>query len=273
MTERSFRFGLVAGQARDIPSFTGLARRAEQLGYDTVVTPDPLGDLDPLTALAALAAATTTLRFGTFVLAEPLRDRRSLAWQARTLQTLSGGRFELGLGLGRPDNERRATELGRAFGSTGQRLADLAETIAEVKRLPDRPRLLLASGAGPKMSALAAREADIVTLTWAPTTTEEQAGAAIGRFRELAGARADEIELNINLISAGDEPAPWVEKFIGVSTAQLAASGAVTVLPGSPAEGAERLRRWRAQWGVSYVTVNAGFIEPFAAVIKELSGD
>ncbi|MEV6851900.1 LLM class flavin-dependent oxidoreductase [Actinoplanes sp. NPDC051411] len=273
MTDRAFRFGLVAGQARDIPSFTGLARRAEELGLDTVVTPDPLGDLDPLTALGIVASATTRLRFGTFVLAEPLRARGSLIWQARTLQTLSGGRFELGLGLGRPDNQRKAAELGRTFGTAGQRLSDLAETIAEIKQMDDRPRLLLASGSGPKMSALAAREADIVTLTWAPTTTEEQAGEAIDRFRELAGERVGEIELNINLISVGDQPAPWVEKFIGVSTAELAASGAVTVLPGGPAAGADRLRRWREKWGVSYVTVNAAFAEPFAAITRELSGD
>ena len=273
MTGRNFRFGLVAGQARDIPSFTGLARRAEQLGFDTVVTPDPLGQLDPLTALSALAGATTNLHFGTFVLADPLRDRRLLAWQAQTLHELSGGRFELGLGLGRPDNGRKAAALGREFAGPGRRLADLRATIATIKELPDRPPLLLASGGGPKMTALAAQEADIVTLTWAPTTTEAQAGETLNRFRELAGDRADQIELNINLISSGDEPAPWAEKFIGVSTAELAAAGAVTVLPGSPAEGADRLRRWRADWGVSYVTVNAAFMDHFAGVMKELSTD
>jgi probable F420-dependent oxidoreductase len=271
MTDRPFRFGVVAGYAPNVDALTNLARRAEELGYDTVVTPDPLGEHDPLTALAAVAASTTRLHFGTFVLAVSYRDSRLLAWQAQTLHALSGGRFELGLGTGRPDAAGRAERLGREFGSGAQRVAWLADTVAEVTRAADRPRLLLA-GAGPKLLDLAAREADIVSLTWRPQTTEAEADVVIDRFRSAAGARVDEIELNLNLISVGDAPAPWVERYIGTTTAALAEAGAVTVLPGTTEQCVETLLRWRERWGVSYITVNAGFLEQFAPVVAKLGG-
>lgn len=270
MTERPFRFGVIAGYAPDIGTLTKTAARAEELGFDTLLTPDPVsGEHDPLSALAGVAAVTTRLRFGTFVLAVPYRDRKALAWQARTLNTMSGGRFELGLGAGRPGSEQRTEALGRAYGTAGQRVRELAETVAEIKSADDRPRLLLAAG-GPKLLDLAAREADTVTLTWPPRTTEADADGVVQRFRAAAGDRADDIELNVNLISVGDRPSPGTEKFIGATTAELAAAGAITVLPGPPEEAADRLRRWRDRWGVSYITVNSGFMDDLAPVIAKL---
>jgi probable F420-dependent oxidoreductase len=271
MTDRPFRFGIVAGYAPDITAVTGLAQRAEELGYDTLVTPDPVGEHDPLTLLAGVAAVTSRLRFGTFVLAESFRDKRMLSWQAQTLHTLSGGRFELGLGTGRPGADHRAASLGREFGSGGQRVERLAELVAEVKRQEDRPRLLLA-GAGPKLLDLAAREADIVTLTWRPQTTEAEAASIVDRFADTAGERLGEIELNINLIAAGEKLPTQVQKFIGASVAELAAAGAVTVLAGTPRECVDTLRRWRDELGISYITVNAGYIDQFAPVVEILSG-
>lgn len=271
MTERPFRFGILAGYAPDVASLTALARRAEDLGYGTLVAPDPMGGHDAMTALSAVAAVTTELRLGTFVLAVSSRDTELLAWQARTLHALSGGRFELGLGLGNPDAAQRIAQLGREFGSAGQRLTQLADVIAAVQRHDDRPKLLLA-GAGPKLLDLAGRAADIVSLTWRPQTTEAEADAVIARFRDAAGDRADDIELNLNLIAIGDQPAPWVERYIGTTTKALAQSGAVTVLTGTPERNADTLRRWRDRWGTSYVMVNARFIEQFAPVVAALRG-
>ncbi|WP_020667123.1 LLM class flavin-dependent oxidoreductase [Amycolatopsis nigrescens] len=271
MPDRPFRFGVVAGYAPDIQAVTSVARRAEELGFDTLVTPDPMGAHDPLTVLSGVAAVTSRLRFGTFVLAEAFRDKRMLSWQAQTLHNLSGGRFELGLGTGRPGSEQFAAELGRDFGSPGERVAGVAELVAELKAQEDRPRLLLA-GAGPKLLGLAAREADIVTFTWKPQTTEAEAASIVDRFRETAGARFDEIELNINLIAVGDELPTQMQKYIGMSSAELAAAGAVTVLPGTAAENADVLRRWRDELGISYISVNSGFLEKFAPIVEMLSG-
>ncbi|GAA1971103.1 LLM class flavin-dependent oxidoreductase [Amycolatopsis minnesotensis] len=271
MTDRPFRFGVVAGHAADLAALTGIAKQAEEFGFDTLVTPDPVSGHDPLTALAAVAATTERLRFGTFVLAEPFRDHRQLAWQARTLHRLSGGRFELGLGTGRPHAAGHTASLGREFGSAGSRLAGLAELIEEIKQDADRPRLLLAAS-GPKMIELAAREADVVTLAWGPKTTKVEALSVVDRFGAAAGRRADEVELAMNLIAVGDAPAPQVERYTGVSVDELAATGAVTVLRGTPAEAAHRIRRWREELGVSYFSVNGEFLTEFAPVVAELRG-
>jgi alkanesulfonate monooxygenase SsuD/methylene tetrahydromethanopterin reductase-like flavin-dependent oxidoreductase (luciferase family) len=271
MTDRPFRFGIVAGRALDLPTWTALARRTEELGYDTLLSPDPQSDLDPLTTLSAAAAVTSRLHVGTFVAVDGFRDRGVLAWQARTLHALTGGRFELGLGTGRPDAVAWARGLGRELGPPGERITRLTQTIAEVKAQADRPRLLLAAG-GPRMRALAAREADIVTQAWMPRTTEEQARSVVESFREVAGERLNVIELAANLLTVGDDPAPWLERFAGVGVPELIAGGAVTVLPGTPRQGADTLRRRREQLGISYVTINAAFLEQFAPIVEQLRG-
>lgn len=190
--------------------------------------------------LGAAAAVTERITLGTFVLADPFRDARVLDWQAQTLHQQTGGRFELGLGAGRPGADAHAAVLGREFGSPGERVTRMAETIALLKRSIDRPRLLLAAS-GPKMLALAAQEADIVTFSWAPTTTEDQAQSIVDRFRTLAGPRLPEIELGLNLIAVGDEPSQQVVRFAGVDLPELAAMGAVTVLPSDPGRATENL--------------------------------
>src|SRR5579859_2334572 len=101
---RPFRFGIVAAAARNPQEWVGKAQRAESLGYATLVMPDNLQHtLAPLPALAMVAAATATLRIGTYVLANDLRHPVLLAKDTATLDLLSAGRFELGLGAGRPD--------------------------------------------------------------------------------------------------------------------------------------------------------------------------
>ena len=102
MTTRAFRF---AAQAfpQDGKQWLATARRAEELGYSTLLMPDGMQLLSPLPALALAAGATTSLHVGTFVLASPLRAPRLAAWDAHTLSLLTGGRFELGVGTGRPE--------------------------------------------------------------------------------------------------------------------------------------------------------------------------
>src|ERR1700761_5675740 len=106
MTERDFRFGVVAGRAPTGAAWADLARRSEQLGYDVLLVPDTLHTYEPFAALAAAAAVTTTLRVGTYVLSAPNRAPGLTAWAAESLQAISDGRLELGVGGGRPGAER-----------------------------------------------------------------------------------------------------------------------------------------------------------------------
>ncbi|WIX85917.1 LLM class flavin-dependent oxidoreductase [Amycolatopsis sp. DG1A-15b] len=265
---KSFRFGVVAGHARDLTSWTAQAERVEKLGFDTLLATDPVGTADPFVLLGAAAAVTLDLTVGTFVLADPFRTPEALGWQAQTLHRQTRGRFELGLGVGRPGAEEHAKALGREFPSPGERITRMAATIAHLKRDADRPRLMLAGG-GPKMLALAAQEADTVTFTWAPTTGETEAQSIVDRFRDLAGPRLPEIELGLNLMAVGTEPSPMIARWAGVDVPELAAAGAVTVLPEDPGAAAEKLLGWRERWGISYVTINSGYAEPFAAIADE----
>ena len=126
---RPFRFGVVAAAARSGDEWIGKARRAESLGYATLVMPDNLQyTLAPLPALAMAAAATTSLRLGTYVLPNDFRNPVLLAKDVATLDLLSGGRFELGIGAGRPDAARENSMLGLAFDSGAVRIERLAES-------------------------------------------------------------------------------------------------------------------------------------------------
>lgn len=259
MTDHSFRFGAVAGQASDADAWTGLARRAESLGYATLLVPDTLGTLSPFTAVAVAATATTTLRVGTFVLSAPNRTPRAVAWETASLHTLTGGRFELGLGAGRPDAERDAATLGVRFGTPGQRIERLSQTIDAVKDV----RILVAA-AGTKLLRLAAQKADTVTLGVPPQYTEEQVAAKLDELYELAGDRFHTLELGMNLVCAGEEPPGWaLERFGRTGTG---------ILTGTPQQMADTLRRRRDHLGVSYVSVNAQFMDDFAPVVERLSG-
>src|SRR3569833_2773072 len=125
-TQRRFRFGIVAAGARSAEEWRAKARRADALGYDTLVIPDNLQyTLAPLPALAMAAAATQSLHLGTYVLANDFRHPVLLAKDVGTLHLLSGGRFELGLGANQENATTKNHKLGRDFDSGGVRVARL----------------------------------------------------------------------------------------------------------------------------------------------------
>src|SRR5438046_5190354 len=128
MLHHNFRFGVVASHARSGEEWTSRAQRAESLGYSTFVVPDALGPLlSPIPALAAAAAGTRTLRLGTYVLANDFRNPVLVARDCATLDVLSGGRFELGLGAGRANADDDYRELGLEFELGGVRAPRLDE--------------------------------------------------------------------------------------------------------------------------------------------------
>ncbi len=271
MSDHKFRFGVVATPVGGGEEWAATARRVEELGYSTLLMPDGLQLLSPFPSLAVAACATTTLRVGTFVLASPLRSPRAAAWDAHSLSVLTGGRFDFGIGGGRPEAQQFAEALDRPWGTAGERLRLVAESIEQLRELDgDRHTPVLVAAGGPKALALAARTADIVTLAAPPLTGRDHHAQMVAQVREAAGGR--DIEIAMNLFVVGDEMPPWVGGFIGTDHATLVAHDSQTLLRGTPAEMADELQRRRDSYGVSYVSVNAAFFEQLAPVVERLAG-
>lgn len=129
---RPFRFGVSVHGSRSRADWRGIARQAEALGYSMLLLPDHLGDqLSPIPALVAAADATTTLRVGSLVFDNDFRHPVMLARAAATLDVLSDGRLELGLGAGwlKPEYE----QAGIPFERAGGRIARMEDAIRIVK--------------------------------------------------------------------------------------------------------------------------------------------
>ncbi|TWF75881.1 putative F420-dependent oxidoreductase [Pseudonocardia hierapolitana] len=271
MSEHKFRFGVVVTPQGGGEQWAATAKRVEELGYSTLLMPDGLQLLSPFSSLAVAACATTTLRVGTFVLASPLRPPRAAAWEGHSLSLLTEGRFDFGIGTGRPEAQRFAEALGRPWGSAGERLREVSESIEHLRELDgDRHTPVLVAAGGPKALALAARTADIVTLAAPPLSGRDHHAGMVAQLRDAAGER--DIQIAMNLFVVGDEIPPWTQHFIGADHATLVAHDSQTLLRGTPAEMADELQRRRDAYGVSYVSVNGSFLEQFAPVVERLAG-
>jgi probable F420-dependent oxidoreductase len=283
---REFRFGAVAAFARGGREWAATARRVEELGFSTLLCPDTTGTLAPFAALSAAAVATSTLRLGTYVLAAPLRTPAAVAWETASLDVLSDGRFELGVGAGRPGSEQDAARLGVPFGRAGERIAQMEATLAAVRARYSgenpaaqhdavrgiqrfQPSILMA-GTGPRMLALAAEHADSLAIGLPPLSTDDDLETKVRELREIAGARFDGLELNVNIALVGEDVPPHAASWFGADPKELFRVGAITALRGTPREIADTLLRRRDRTGVSYVSVNAMFAERFAPVIELL---
>jgi len=305
---RPFRFGVVAATAPSAAAWRETARRAEALGYATLLVPDHLGgQLAPVPALAAAATATTTLRVASQVFANDFRHPVILAKEAATLDLLSDGRFELGLGAGwlREEYER----VGIPFAPPAERVDRLQEALAVVKacfrgepvtfagahyrvaghvgapapvQRPHPP--ILIGGGGRQMLGLAAREADIVSLVPralpAGSLDVEDCGPEavarkVGWIREAAGPRFDTLELSILVFAAvvTDDPAGEAARRgerIQMAPAAILDSPHFLLGPREAIE--ERIRAARARHGLSYVVVFDESLEAFAPVVARLAG-
>jgi probable F420-dependent oxidoreductase len=296
---RPFRFGVVAAAARSADDWLTRVRRIEALGFNTLLMPDNLQyTLAPLPALAAAAAVTSTLRLGTYVLANDLRNPVLLAKDAATLDLLSGGRLELGLGAGRPDAAAENRVLGLPFDSGAVRVARLGESLAVLKALlsgqrppeggayyaaaaeadvsprpvqqPHPP--ILVAGAGRQMLSLAAREADIVALGLPPTATDAEGLERVEWIRAAAGERFSELELSINLMGVGDQVPRWIGQQLGLTARLLAERGSIAAISGSLEQMCQQLVDRRQRLGLSYVLVSDELMEAFAPIVERLSG-
>jgi probable F420-dependent oxidoreductase len=323
MTARPFRFAVQAFEAASADEWFATVRRAEKLGYSTLFTSDhyfgpgeiatEMGhrpvDVGPLSSIAAAAAITTTLRVGCRVFACDFHHPVVLAKEMATLDMLSNGRVEVGLGAGWTAAEYDG--LGIPMDSAGTRIERLAEYIAVMRAhwsgepinisgthvkvhgfagrpLPvqqPHPPIMIGGGA-PRVLRLAGREADIVSLNFNNSSGKlgaasvagsgiESTGEKIGWIREGAGDRFEQIELEIGayFTAVGDDAdaqlAAMTGRF-GVTADQFATHP--HALFGSVEQICDTLVERRRQLGISYVTIAQRNMEEFAPVVAALTG-
>lgn len=308
MTERSFRFGLVAAEVESAEAWREKARRAEALGYDILLVPDHIGTGMPgwAPALMAAAAVTSRLRIGTFVLANDFRHPAFVAQDVATVDLLSDGRFELGLGAGALLDDY--TRTGISWDTPGVKAGRLEEATTIVKGLlagetvsftgmhyalnnltldprpvqRPRPPLMLAAG-GRRMLGFAAREVEIIsvvmsTLRGGGLEMDIDTAAVSGkieRVREAAGERFDQIELNLLLqrvVVTDDAPAAADEMSTAWETPAATLLDSPYLLFGTTDQIVATLQQRREQLGFSYISVFDRHADALNPVVERLAG-
>ena len=307
---KSFRFGVQVGGSHTGESLATLARRAEELGYSTVYFPDHFIDTEmaPMVAMAVAASATTTLNVGALVFDNDYKHPAILAKEIATIDVLSGGRTELGIGAGWMEVDY--TALGLPYDRPGVRIARLDEglqvikgcygadafsfsgehyTVTDYQSIPKPAHAkvpILIGGGGPKVLRLAGREADIVGINpnlkagavTADAVTDSLAAMTdqkVEWIKEGAGNRFDDLELQIRyfLASITDDRnsfAAAVAPGFGISAEEALEAGLALV--GSVDEVCDLMEVRRDRWGVSYAVVGGDEMEMFAPVVERLTG-
>ncbi len=313
MPDHAFRFAAQLSKAPEgtARSWAEQARHCEGLGYSALLMPDHFGDqLAPVPALAAVAAATTTLRLGSLVFGNDYRHPFVLAKEAATLDLLSEGRFELSLGAGwmKTDYE----QAGLAYDTPRVRVERFEEavqviqgllrtdgpfsfdgayyTVREHSLLPrpvQRPGPpIIIGGGGKRVLTFAAQHADIVSINanlrdgtggpeTAPNMSPERTREKVAWVREAAGSRFDNLELNalIGFVMITDDAN-------GIYDAMAPAFGidpdearhVPGILVGTLDEMAEELQWRREEYGITYWSIEADSWDALGPIVSKLSG-
>jgi probable F420-dependent oxidoreductase len=307
---RKFRFGVQLSTAPSGEEWTKVARRAEDLGYSTLFLPDHFGgQLAPVPAMQAAADATTDLRVGCLVFDNDYKHPVVLAKEVATIDVLSGGRVELGIGAGwmNSDYEQSGIQHDRA----GVRIDRMEEGITILKGLfadgacsfegdhyritgldgqpkpvqrPHPPFLI--GGGAKRVLTIAGREADIVGInpsivSGAVDADAARSGAAdvtdqkLGWIKDGAGDRYDDLELNMLIFAAvlSDDPAgtkAQMAPLFGLDPADIDDYPHAWI--GTVDSICEDLEKRRARWDVSYLVVQGDAMESMAPVVAKLAG-
>eukprot|EP00919_Chromeraceae_sp_WS-2016_P043285 GHVR01103392.1.p1 GENE.GHVR01103392.1~~GHVR01103392.1.p1 ORF type:complete len:309 (-),score=20.54 GHVR01103392.1:165-1091(-) len=303
---RPFRFGTAVYRARSRAELIDLAHKIEDMGFSVCANADhfEVDQLPPLTTLMTVADNTRTLRVAATVFANDFHHPAVLAREAATLDLLSEGRFEFGIGAGYMGSDYITS--GIPFDPPGIRISRMAESVQIVKGLfadgpvnfagtyytisdlegypkpvqRPHPPIMIAGG-GKRMLSLAAREADIVGLLMPAhsgaldLTAVSSVATQIEWVRQAAGGRFDDLELNTLVVavivtdqrqSAAEELArDW-----GSTPEQILSS--IHCLIGTVEQMVEDVQSWRERFGISYVLVIPELMDAFAPVVAQLAG-
>jgi len=304
---RRFRFGAVVGAVEGPQDWADQVAKAEDLGYDIVLCTDHLSrKLAPVPALAS-AAERSSLRIGTFVLGNDFRHPVFVAKEAASLDVISAGRMELGIGAGwmRADYD----PVGLPFDRPGRRIERMVEAVDVIRRCwadgpfsfagehyridgyegfpkPVQDRIpILIGGGGPRVLRLAGRLADIVGISIdLRSGTTDALAAEIGNagdalqqritwIREGAGERFDVLELNVLVFGVEiGGTGGWERLARRFDTTPDAARESPHLLAGSVGEVCELLEERRDRFGISYVAIGQDHLEAMAPVVERLAG-
>ncbi len=310
--KRRFRFGVSPGRAESRKHWVEQARKAEDLGYSTFLLPDHyVNELAAVPALAIAAEATSTLRVGSFVFDNDFRHPAMVAKEAATLDLLSDGRFELGIGAGWHGPEYEQT--GIPFDPPGVRVSRLEEAVTIIKSLfgeepvnfsgkfytingltglprpvqRPHPPIFMAGG-GKRVLSLAAREADIVGLhlkTYADGSggdmTSTSADATLEKLewvRQAAPDRFLNLEFNVLVprLAVSDNPRQAAEEMASKAARPGLTTELLLETPNAligTVEGiVETLEMRRERYSISYIVVIDEDMETFAPVVTRLNG-
>jgi probable F420-dependent oxidoreductase len=308
--QRPFRFGIQASKANTRDLWVDLARRSEGHGYSCLTMPDHFDDqLAPVPALMTAANVTTNLRVGALVWDNDYKHPAVLAKELATMDVLSDGRLELGIGAGWMISDYE--QMGIPYDSAKVRIDRFVEGLQVIKgamaegpfsfsgdhytitnyngtpkpiQAPCPP--ILIGGGGKRVLSIAAREADIVGINATMsagvigpdafnTMTAEAVDEKVAIVREAAGARFNDIEMNVRafLVSITDDAnqaASGIASMLGVE--QQMVEQTPFALVGPTSKLIEDLLERRERWGFSYVIVGADDVESFAPVVAALNG-
>ena len=306
---RGFRFGVQVSKETSAKGWAELARRTEAAGYEVLTMPDHFTDqLAPIPALMAAASATTTLRVGALVFDNDYKHPVVLAKELATIDLLSDGRLDIGLGAGWMISDYE--EAGMPYDSPKVRIDRFIEGVAVIrgamaegpfsfsgdhytitnyngqpKPVQARPPLLIGGG-GKRVLTYAAREADIIgingTLTAGvvgpealSTMTAESVDEKVAIVAAAGAHRINDIEMNIRTFFVkvtNDRKATvdGISSMFGVDADMIDASPFALI--GSVEECIEQLLERRERWGLSYTIVGAENIDECAPIVAALRG-
>jgi alkanesulfonate monooxygenase SsuD/methylene tetrahydromethanopterin reductase-like flavin-dependent oxidoreductase (luciferase family) len=205
---------------------------------------------------------------GTWMYASPLRPAWSTGWEAHSLSVLTDGRFEMGVGTGRPGIEDELRERGLPVVPPGERLIQVRETVTALRDLdgPDLHTPVVMAVRGPKAMALAADIADTVNFALLPGESRVDVARLA---RDVRAMRDVELALHVSVI--GDTVAPFMAP-PDTDPAALRAADSLAILPDDPRAAAEEIQRRREEIGFSYFVFGASFADTLAPVVAELAG-
>lgn len=282
MTKRHFRFSVATGRGQSRQGWIDKVHAIEDYGYNAILMPDhTYTELTVLPALAVAAAVSTNLRIGSHVFCNDFHHPALLAKDAATLDLLSDGRFELGLGAGYLPADY--TQTGVAFESPGTRVSRLGEALQVIRQVwssevvnfsgnyytitdfPGSKRSIpiTVGGGGKRLLSLAARQADSISISFRSTnfepTAPEEIEEKIAWVRNAAGERFEQLELGYTLFRV--QPQEAIEQ------------QNLHMISGSQEQMIETLIERREKYGLSHVQVMEPFMRLFAPIVARLSGE